>query len=1021
VPTGSRRDVNLGPRHPRFVLGAAIIAIAALGVLGLDVESRLTPTSLSVAGTHSAEGGGLLKNHFGESAPFAILLRGPAAAIERQGPALIRALRRDPEVTTLSPWDGRTLARMRPSPRRALVLVDFHTSTAEAVDDAVPRLDETLARVIHLPVRANQTGLASLSRAIQGESISSTERAELIALPFLLLVLLAVFRSPLAALIPLGFGAITVLASRGVLYLAAGAIEIDAFSLTVATMMGLALGVDYALLIVSRFREELAGGADPPAAARATRQTAGRTTLFAGSTLFVSMVVCVFVLPGSLLLSLAGTAILVTAISVVVAIYLAPAVLVLLGSNLDRWRFGRPGGGEHALLNRGLSAALRRPAPIAIAISGVLLLLAAPALAIKTGPPSAAQLPESDPARRDSELISRQIGAGWSAPYVVVAATGSGPITSRPDLRHLARFQSLLARQPGVRAVIGPGQVARRTAPLQRRGARLLGRGGERQVARLQELGPKLSAAGNGVGRLRTGLSDAAAGAGLLGQGSKRARQGAERIASGLRRAAGGGDRAVKAIDQLAGGAGRLAEGQETAKAGALSLALGLHDLLPQLRQGSLARARSIRAQLDDAAATDPRLKAAAAEASALVIALAAQRNELRSLRGTAARLHDGSVRLAAGQKKLASGTDRLAEAAGSLGSGLHRLAGGSGELADGLARLEDGSERLASGLSHGYTRSAPLQGGLVRAGAEATAQGGEIGRQRQALVDASPHLFDSGYFVLSALDGAGPGARDRAAQAVDLDGSGQGAAMLVVPTSDLNTPASEALDGRLNHLAAAFGAKAGLETGVTGGPAQMTDYNQVTRTRVPLVILAMTLVTFLALVAILQAPILAAIAVLLNLMTVGVAFGVLVLLFRVPAGWPLGGHDYVDAIGAAAIFGIVFGLSVDYAVFLLARIREAYEVSGDHREAVSFGLERTAGVVTGAAAIMMAVFVSFAVAKISTVSQLGVGLAVAVALDATVVRILLLPALMLLIGERVWWLPEPLRRLLPRIRLHPA
>jgi RND superfamily putative drug exporter len=1008
-------------RYPHRVLGAAIIAIAALGLLGAGVESRLTPTSLSVPGTPAAEGEALLREHFGDSAPFAVLLRGPAPAIDRQGPALIRALRRDPKATTLSPWDGRTLSRLRPSPRQALILVDFHTSTAEAVDAVVPHLDETLERVIRPPVRADQTGLASLSRAIQEESISSTERAELIALPFLLLVLLAVFRSPVAALIPLVFGAITVIASRGVLYLAAGAIDIDAFSLTVATMMGLALGVDYALLIVSRFREELGKGSDPLQAAQATRQTAGRTTLFAGSTLFVSMIVCVFVLPGSLLLSLAGTAILVTAISVVVANYLAPALLVLLGPNVDRWRIGRPVDGESTLLHRGLSAALRRPAPIAIAISAGLLLLTAPALAIKTGPPSAAQLPGSDPARRDSELIARQIGAGWSAPFVVVAATGSGPITSRPNLRHLARFQSLLARQPGVQAVIGPGQIAKRTAPLRERGQELVGPSGERQVARLQKLGPRLAAAGSGVGRLRSGLSRAAAGAGLLGEGSGRARDGAEQLASGLARAAGGGERAVKAIDRLAAGAGKLAEGQETAKAAALSLSLGLHDLLPQLRKGSLARARTIRARLNAAAAADPALKPAAAEASALVTALAAQRNELRSLRATATRLHGGSVRLAAGQRKLASGTDRLAEGAATLGSGLHRLAGGAGALSGGLERLTDGTEHLASGLSEGYGRSAPLQGGLARAGARITAQGEEVAQQRSALVDASPHLFDSGYFVLSALDGARPGVRDRVAQTVDIDGSGQGAAMLVVPDSELNTPPSEALDGRLNHLAAAFGSKAGLETGVTGGPAQMTDYNHVTRTRVPLVIVAMTAVTFLVLVAILQAPILAAIAVLLNLMTVGVAFGVLVLLFRVPAGWPLGGHDYVDAIGAAGIFGIVFGLSVDYAVFLLARMRESYEATGDHRQAVSFGLERTARVITGAAAIMMAVFVSFATAEISTVSQLGIGLAVAVALDATVVRILLLPALMLMIGERVWWLPAPLRRVLPRIRLHPA
>jgi RND superfamily putative drug exporter len=140
-----------------------------------------------------------------------------------------------------------------------------------------------------------------------------------------------------------------------------------------------------------------------------------------------------------------------------------------------------------------------------------------------------------------------------------------------------------------------------------------------------------------------------------------------------------------------------------------------------------------------------------------------------------------------------------------------------------------------------------------------------------------------------------------------------------------------------------------------------------------------------------------------------------LVLLFDVPAGWPLGGHDYVDAIGAAAIFGIVFGLSIDYAVFLIARMRERYEVDGDNRAAIAFGLEKTAGVITGAAAIMAAVFVSFAAAPIATVSQMGVGLTVAILLDATVVRIVLLPALMLLLGDRVWRVPSLLDRILPR------
>ena len=189
-----------------------------------------------------------------------------------------------------------------------------------------------------------------------------------------------------------------------------------------------------------------------------------------------------------------------------------------------------------------------------------------------------------------------------------------------------------------------------------------------------------------------------------------------------------------------------------------------------------------------------------------------------------------------------------------------------------------------------------------------------------------------------------------------------------------------------------------------------------MTLERIPWVVLAITIATFLVLMVVLRALLLAAIAVALNLITVAVAFGVLTLLFNVPDDWPLGGHNYVDAVGATLIFGLVFGLSIDYAVFLLSRMREHYDAHGDNAAAVDFGLSRTAGVITGAAAIMMAVFIAFSAAPIATVSQLGIGLTVAVILDATVVRIVLLPALMLLLGDRVWWLPKPLERALPKI-----
>ena len=162
---------------------------------------------------------------------------------------------------------------------------------------------------------------------------------------------------------------------------------------------------------------------------------------------------------------------------------------------------------------------------------------------------------------------------------------------------------------------------------------------------------------------------------------------------------------------------------------------------------------------------------------------------------------------------------------------------------------------------------------------------------------------------------------------------------MLVISDYRFNTPGSIKLNKRLNSDASTLAEESGLETGVAGGAAQLNDYSRVTRERMPWVIIAITIATFLVLMIVLRALLLAAIAVALNLLTVAVAFGVLTLLFHIPESWPLGGHHYVDAVGATLIFGLVFGLSIDYAVFLLSRMREHYDAHGDNAAAVDFGL----------------------------------------------------------------------------------
>jgi RND superfamily putative drug exporter len=615
-PAGGRGSALL--RHPRRVLAASLVLLVVLGGIGIGMEEKLSPTSLEIPGTSSGRANKMLREHFGESAPFVILLRGPAAALDRQGPALVRSLRRDPTVTTLSPWDRGAVQRLRPGPRRAIVIADFHVGIDEAVDETVPALNRMLERTIQPPVRATQTGYATLSRAIQDDSIEATERGELIAAPILLLVLLLVFRSPIAAVIPLAFGAVTVIASRGLLSIAADWFSVDAFALVVCTMMGLALGVDYALLMVSRFREELAEGATPTEAARVTRHTAGRTTVFAGSTLMLSMLVAFFIVPGSLLGSLAATLLLVVALSVLVAVVAGPAVLTLLGPNVDRWRIGpAPGEGRSRLMAL-VGAALRRPAAAATAIGLIVLLLAAPALGLKTGPPSQTQLAKDDPIREDFELIRRSIGPGYDAPFVVVAATENGTVTEPRRLAALSRWQRRVTDLPGVQAVIGPGQISRAVAPLRQAGA-LLASGGETgPLAQLGRLGRNLGRAAAGVALLREGVSKASYGAGLLAQGSDTAEAGATTLADGLALAGAGSERAVGALRIFADGTRKLAGIQHRIALAGLNAKFALQSLGPNLRRNALRRARALRRALDqEVNQTLPRLRPPAEDAEA--------------------------------------------------------------------------------------------------------------------------------------------------------------------------------------------------------------------------------------------------------------------------------------------------------------------------------------------------------------------------------------------------------------------
>jgi putative drug exporter of the RND superfamily len=209
------------------------------------------------------------------------------------------------------------------------------------------------------------------------------------------------------------------------------------------------------------------------------------------------------------------------------------------------------------------------------------------------------------------------------------------------------------------------------------------------------------------------------------------------------------------------------------------------------------------------------------------------------------------------------------------------------------------------------------------------------------------------------------------------------------------------------------------VQVHVGGLTASSIDVSDYLASRLPIFIGAVLVLSFLLLMAVFRSLLVPLKAVVMNLLSIGAAYGVVVAVFE--WGW-FSGRVGVEQTGPIApfvpmmMFAILFGLSMDYEVFLLSRIREEYNRTADNAVAVADGLASTARIITAAALIMVAVFGSFMLGDSTTIKLFGLGLATAILVDATVVRMVLVPATMELLGDRNWWLPRWLDRLLPHV-----
>jgi RND superfamily putative drug exporter len=216
----------------------------------------------------------------------------------------------------------------------------------------------------------------------------------------------------------------------------------------------------------------------------------------------------------------------------------------------------------------------------------------------------------------------------------------------------------------------------------------------------------------------------------------------------------------------------------------------------------------------------------------------------------------------------------------------------------------------------------------------------------------------------------------------------------------------------RSEVIPATVGRLAGAEVAVTGVTAGSKDFNDAMMARAPLVFAFVLSLAFILLLVTFRSIVVPIKAIVLNLLSVGAAYGVLTLVFQ--DGHGAGLLDFQSVGGVAPViplflFVILFGLSMDYHVFVLSRVREAVNRGMSNDDAVAHGIKSTAGVITSAALVMVAVFGSFSLASDQLAKQIGIGLAAAILIDATIIRAVLLPATMRLLGERNWYLPKRL------------
>lgn len=1047
-------------RRSLATLLAWVVATAVLGVLAVGVGESLSPSILVAPNTESAKAQKLAEERFGPSQLVPVLLEGPAIELRRQGPGLSAALAKQPNTKVLSQWNAPPGTQgLQPNANASILIVSVDRPEKQAMEVSQPQIERIVSQRTAAPVHASITGQPSIDNALRDQALSAAETYGLIGAGVLFLLLLAGLRSLPAAVLVEALAAGTALGGLGLLRVVGESISVDPLAVPFAVMSGLAVGAGWSLVVLDRrHRNSDVGVMHGVLIAGAVLVLALLlTAALAPTKLLVSLGIGIVLSAGAGLL-----AALVALPAAIVLLDAGPLERwtfsgVPLPASLSRFfervtRIARSPQGAGPRLILGLLAA------------AALVALALPTLGIESGQPGIQQLPKDNQARLAFERVAKVMGPGWPTPYQVVVVQQSGPLTTSSTLAALQGFQKRIALTPSVASVSGPGAISAQTKPLHKlpgaleESGKLLS-GGKKDLGRLLS---GLGEAGAGAQQLQGGLQTAAGGAQQLHGGSGAALAGASQLHAGLVAAREGSQTLQSGLQQALQGAEALKGGATQALAGSVDLVDGVGSIgtpvtasvpsterLAQLTKetsagiGSLeGRSQSAEGELAAALSnlqslsgeiSDPRYAEALASVQSAAGAVGGISSELAKLGPGAGEAADSASTLAiqtsflnaalqqlgAGASKLSSGLAQLREGNGELEVGLGKLAAGGGQLTDGLTKLSDGageleaglglltsgSGELATGLAGGVAPVGELVAGLGLLQAGVSKFSGQLPSPKdlEELKRQSPGLFESGYFLLAAVQGAPQDSKNAASFTLNIDRGGNAGLIAVISEHPSGSAKTNALGQSLASEGQSFAKASKLQVAVGGPAGNLLDLTDSAQSSIPWAIFAIGLATLLLVGFALRAVLVAIVVVFAQLLATAAVFGVLTALFSVTPP-PLGGPGYIDPVSVLGIFAIAFGIGILFQALPLASSRHLLNRLPHTDLAVSQAFKTTAASSAGAAVLMLGVLIPFATSELITLRQLAVGAALAVVISAFVVRPLLLPALLRVLRCPGWW-----------------